>query len=506
MKGRFNWKKISLAGVALVGLNLSCTNLDENLYDTIAVDNFFKSEEEFVAALGNAYTNLYGYAGNGNLYSVQEVTSDEMVVPTRGNDWNDGGNWVRLHLHTYTPDDDRIRDSWNFCFGGVATCNRLIEQFEGLDVAGKDAFIAELKAFRALFYYWLLDIYGNVPIETSFSSANPQPANKTRAEVFAFVESELKASIPLLSREVGGAAYGRMNYYAAQTVLAKLYLNAEVYTGTARWAEAGTALDEIINSGRYSLAGNFFDNFKTENSGSPEFIFAIPYDQVFARGFNLPQMTLHYGSQATYNLQAQPWNGFCSLQEFYESFEDDDIRKRSFLVGTQFSSSGDTIKDDAAEPNDPDGKPLTFTPEINQLRPLALRQAGARVGKFEFALGATPDLSNDFPVFRYADVLLMKAEVLLRTGNAGGALTLVNQIRDRAGVADFTSLDLDQLLAERGRELFSEVHRRTDLIRFGKYNDAWWEKPADPSTHVNILPIPRAQLDANPNLRQNPGY
>jgi hypothetical protein len=137
---------------------------------------------------------------------------------------------------------------------------------------------------------------------------------------------------------------------------------------------------------------------------------------------------------------------------------------------------------------------------------LALRQAGARVGKFEFELGATPDLSNDFPVFRYADVLLMKAEVLLRTGNAGGALTLVNQIRDRAGVADFTSLDLDQLLAERGRELFSEVHRRTDLIRFGKYNAAWWEKPVDPSTHVNILPIPRAQLDANPNLRQNPGY
>jgi hypothetical protein len=500
--------KLSLAGLMVAAMAPACTDLEETVYSEVTPDQFFQSDEEFVSALGNAYTQLYGYGGNNNIFSLQGVTSDEMVVPTRGQDWDDGGHWRRLHTHEYQWEDPVINGGWTFCYGGINTCNRLIFQFENLDVEGADEFIGELRALRALYYYWLLDLYGNVPIVTDFDV--PQdfaPANNTRQEVFNFVETELMETMSLLTRDVGGPAYGRVNYWTAQAILAKLYLNAEVYVGQNRLNDALTAVNEIINSGNYSLSVDYFDNFNADNSASPEFIFAIPYDEVFAQGFPMNMMTLHYQSQNTYNLQAQPWNGFASLQEFYDSYEDDDVRKNNFLVGPQFSATGERLLDSGAEPSDPDGPPLTFTPEINELGPQALRQAGARIGKWEFELGATQNMNNDLAVFRYADILLMKAEILFRQGQTGGeALALVNQLRERAGVEPFDVLTEDNLLAERGREMFAEHTRRTDLIRFGRYNDAWQFKPADPSDHVNIFPIPRPQIESNPNLSQNPGY
>ncbi len=515
-----NILKFIAAALLFVSVNQSCTDLEEDLFDAVTADNFFKTEEEFVSALGAAYAQLGSYGGNGTIYPLQEVTSDEVVVPTRGNDWNDGGNWRRLHTHDYNSEEPAINGMWSFGFGGVSNCNRLIFQFEGLDVEGKEAFISELKVLRSLYYWWLLDAFGNVPIVEQFDvPADFQPPNNTREEVYAFIEQSVLDNVSNLSRETGQSTYGRMTYWAAQALLANLYLNAEVYVGKEEYAKAAAASDEIINSGNFGLAGNYFDNFASNNSTSPEFIMAIPYDRVFLGGFNLPAMTLHYGSQATYNLTFQPWNGFCSLEEFYDSYEDGDLRKGkpnteegpsgvpgNFLVGPQFSSGGERLEDSGAEPEDPDGPPLTFTAEINEIQPRALRQAGARIGKFEFALGQTENLDNDFPIFRYADILLIKAEALWRQ-NPGDAeaLNLVNQIRERADVDPFTELTADNLLAERGREMFSENKRRTDLIRFGRYNDAWWEKPAS-EPHVQLFPIPRAQLDANKSLTQNPGY
>jgi len=517
---KYNILKFVAAALLFVSINQSCTDLEEDLFDAVTADNFFKTEEEFVSALGAAYAQLGSYGGNGTIYALQEVTSDEVVVPTRGNDWNDGGNWRRLHTHDYNSEEPAINGMWSFGFGGVSNCNRLIFQFEGLDVEGKEAFISELKVLRALYYWWLVDAFGNVPIVEQFDvPADFQPPNNTREEVYTFIEQSVLDNVDNLSREVGQSTYGRMTYWAAQALLANLYLNSEVYAGKEEYAKAVAAADEIINSGNFSLTGNYFDNFASNNSTSSEFIMAIPYDRVFLGGFNLPAMTLHYASQATYNLTFQPWNGFCSLEEFYDSYEDGELRKGkpntedgpsgvpgNFLVGPQFSSGGARLLDSGAEPEDPDGEPLTFTAEINELTPRALRQAGARIGKFEFALGQTQNLDNDFPIFRYADVLLIKAEALWRQ-NPGDAeaLNLVNQIRERAGVDPFTELTADNLLAERGREMFSENKRRSDLIRFGRYNDAWWEKPAS-EPHVTLFPIPRAQLDANKNLTQNPGY
>jgi len=297
------------------------------------------------------------------------------------------------------------------------------------------------------------------------------------------------------------------------------------------------------------------------NSGSKEFIFAIPYDQVFFQNFNLAVRTLHYGSQQTYNLTAQPWNGFCAMEEFYNSYDDADIRKGdvgtlsgpatkrgNFIAGYQYKAGGGLVMDDGFEipqPNrqpvpllgDPDGAPLNFgnigstQPQINELGPQAYRQAGVRIGKWEIALGSQPNnMSNDYAVFRYADVLLMKAEALWRKGgaaNAAQALTLVNLIRNRAGVPDLTSLDGPvsydmagpsvpggELLNEIGREMFSENHRRQDLIRWELWNELekWilpFYNPGDvvkKGSYLTIFPIHKDKRAANPNLVQNPGY
>ena len=549
--------------VLIAAGNRSCTNLDEELYGEVTPENFFQTEEEYVAALGAAYTAFQSYA-TGDILSLQEATTDEMVVPTRGQDWDDGGMWRRTHLHSWTYEDVYTNGGWNFGFGGVSTANRLIFQFQTLvdngqvEQATADAFIAELETVRGFFYWQLIDLYGNVPLVLDFATAEATPPTIPRADVYAAIVSNLEQAVPKLSKAVDGTTYGRMNYYAGQTLLAKLYLNAEVYTGTPQWAKVITACNEVINSGAYSLESNYFANFNVDNSGSSEFIFAIPYDEVYFRDFQMAVRTLHYGSQLTYNLKQQPWNGFCTLEEFYNSYEDEDLRKGdvgtldgpsgrrgNFLAGYQYTSGGVLVEDQSFEVpildrqpapllGDPDGAPLNFgnmssgQPQINELGPQAYRQAGVRIGKWEIGMGSDPgNMSNDYAVFRYADVLLMKAEALWRQGNEAEALALVNQIRDRAGVADLTTLDgplsFDaeggdvaggELFNEIGREMFAENFRRQNLIRWGYFTDVdkWvlpFYNPGDvlkTDDYTTLFPVHRDKLEANPNLDQNPGY
>jgi hypothetical protein len=543
-----------LLGVA--AFSQACTNLDEELYSEVTPSNFFKSDAEFVSALGAAYTQFGGYA-TGDINEVQEMTTDEIVVPTRGSDWDDGGTQRRLHLHAWGYDDGFMNNPWDFCFSGVSTANRLIYQFQTLSDGGQvdadvaKAYIGELTAVRSFFYWQLVDLYGNIPYDNDFANALAAPPQIPRATVYTNIVTDLEAAVPNLTENVDGTTYGRMNYWAGKFLLAKLYLNAKVYSGTAEWDKVISECDEIINSGKYSLESNYFANFNVNNSSSKEFIFAIPYDQIFFTGFNLNMATLHYGSQYTYNLTSQPWNGYCTLEKFYNSYEDADIRKGdvgtldgpavkrgNFVAGYQYKLGGGLVMDDGADGADPDGKPLNFgnmghtpaVPQINELGPQAWRQSGVRIGKWEFQIGGTPDMSNDYSVFRYADVLLMKAEALWRkSGSAtdAGALALVNQVRERAGLSDLTSLDgklsfdLEgpvvaggELFNERGREMFAEHSRRQDLIRFGFWDmTAKWVLPyhnvgdvLKSGSYLSLYPIPKPKLAANPNLVQNPGY
>jgi hypothetical protein len=540
--------------LGMAGFSMSCTKLDETLYSTVTPGNFFKTDAESVAALGAAYTTLGGYA-SGSVTNLQELTTDEMVVPTRGSDWDDGGNWRRLHLHSYKFEDNDMGSAWDFCYNGISKANYLIETFQSLAKSGQvaqavaDSYASELQTLRGFYYWQLIDLYGNVPLVTQYVGAPSAPTTAQRADVYNFVVTDLETAVPLTSMKVDGTTYGRMNYYAGKTLLAKLYLNAGVYTGTPQWQKVIDACDAVITSGFYNLESNYFNNFAVNNAASKEFIFAIPYDQVFFTGFNLNAQTLHYGSQFTYNLTFQPWNGFCSMEKFYNSYDATDLRKGdigtptvkaskrgNFLAGYQFTIDGKQVTDDGADANDPDAKPLNFgntghpgIPQINELGPQAWRQSGVRIGKWEFQIGGTSDMSNDLAVFRYADVLLMKAEAEFRLGNTAAALPLVNQIRERAGLTDLTSLDgavsFDptgavvaggELFNEMGREMFAEHNRRQDLIRWGFYNnnDKWalpFHNVGDVLTvgtddHLKIYPIAKAKLSANPNLIQNPGY
>jgi len=526
--------------VIIVGT--SCKDRTEVPPTDLTNSTFFKTDQQFVSALGAAYGNLRNVGNYSNIFPCSEISSDEACLTQRGQDGYDGGQWITLQRHTWTPQHPLIRNLWNMLYGGINDCNRLIYQFDNLQKQGQidqkttNKFIAELKVLRSLYYYYLLDNFGNVPLVTKFENADKAPANETdfqtgRDKVYNFVEKEVKDNIQKLPRNVDQTTYGRMTVWGAHFLLAKLYLNAKVYIGKAHWEEAMAQCDSIINSGHFQLAKNFFDDFKTQNEGSPEFVFAVPFDQVFAHGFNIHMFTLHYASQKTFNLKSQPWNGFATLEDFYNSFDSTDVRKKGFLVGIQLSSTGDTLTDPNAK--DPDGKVLDYTPHINELEPDAYREAGARFEKFEYATGATADLRNDFPLFRYADVLLMKAECQWRIDGApdnyanSNALILVNMVRERAGLTDYNTLSAYKLLQERGHELYTETWRRQDLIRFRgglhykidssgdrvsqypagqtAFNDAWWEKAVDKPFH-NVFPIPQEQLNANQNLHQNPGY
>jgi starch-binding outer membrane protein, SusD/RagB family len=545
MKRTF-FKKIWMIGLGTTFFTFSCTNLDEELYDQVTADNFFQTEQELIAGLGAAYSSFGGLGNHSNLWSTSELVSDELVITTKGGDWFDGGVLQQLHLHTFTPDNGFFNNTWGMLYGGVNTANRLIYQFEDLKAKGNpsaDAFIAELRGIRALWYYWIMDGFGRGPLTTDFTDTEVKAAS-TRQELYNFIESELNAIIDVLPTAKDATTYGRMTKWAALSVRAKLYLNAGVYTGTPQWAKAAADAKAIIDGGKFNLEATYKDNFAVNNSGSNENIFVYPYDKVFNGGFNWPMMTLHYASQTVYNFTDQPWNGYSVVEEFYNSYSNPvtnpgpqgpvwlglavdanndkvpdtqgtlDARLSNFVVGPQYKPNGEKAIDPAfegataAQP-DPDGTNLNFTPKLNELGPNSWRQGGARIGKYAYELGGTANMSNDFVVFRYADILLIRAEALWRQNNADAeALTLVNQIRTRAKVDPFVSLTDDNLLAERGREMFAEMTRRQDLIRFGKFASAWGFKPAKASsaTTYALFPIPKQQLDANSKLTQNPGY
>jgi len=515
-------------------LAYSCTDLEENLVgeitEDISIDGISTGGPgQGGGPLAGAFGKLRdGSAGHFGYYSMQELPSDEMVIGAKGGDWFDGGILIQMHQHTYDATNGIINNTWNQAYGGINAANELLAG--GLDANGE----AQMRSLRAYFYLRLLDMFGNVKVVTAPGTDAPQI---NRQEVFNFVESELLSALGVssISRDmdlsnsplgVDGNAY-RLNIYGALGILAKLYLNAEVYTGTARYDEADIAASYIIDSGAYQLCGDgcsvtnlgkrpavdsdpdmlegYAAVFAANNEGNPEHIFTIEYDEVNAAGMNFAMMNLHYSSQFTYNFDSQPWNGYATLEEFYNSYEDGDKRKaNNFLVGPQTDFGGSAILDFAADDED---IVLNYTPQINELAPNYLREAGARPAKFSYKILGRPEMDNDYPVIRLGQVYLIRGEARARAaGDWSLAEPDVNVIRARAGVSPMSGVTAESFLAERGREMFAESVRRTDLIRFDEYNGTWWEKPAsDPQ--VNIFPIPFDAIQAaNGTLTQNPGY
>jgi hypothetical protein len=516
MKNLFRTGLLCMAAVSVFALLVTtgCTDLEEEIVGDFT-ENFTPANQGVgtrnnvnkatpADGLSGAFARLLnGTANHGSYFATQEVSSDEAVITQKGGDWFDGGIWLIMHRHQFVAAGlGGINGAWEDTYSGIFQCNNLLAAEVGQIPANR----AQLRFLRAYFYWRLLDSFGRVKLLVAPGQDVPQAS---REEVFAFVESELLAAIPDLPS--AKQEYGRANRAGAYALLSRLYLNAAVYTGTPRWRDAIDAADEVIESGHYSLSARYSDVFSPANVENVEHIFVAPFDESTGGGMNFAQMTLHYPSQLTWRLQQQPWNGYSTLEEFYNSYEATDTRRAaSFIVGPQVDFNGNPILDLAFDPADEDGAPVNYTPFINQLAPSGSRQAGARMGKFSFKLNQTPDMDNDFPILRLGEVILNKAEAHFRLGEVGVAVAEIDKLRTRAGVASIAPLTEGKLLAERGRELFQEALRRTDLIRFGAWGNAWWEKPAHNNPNLNVFPIPFEQLAGQAGLQfpltQNPGY
>ncbi|MDJ1506517.1 RagB/SusD family nutrient uptake outer membrane protein [Xanthocytophaga agilis] len=528
--------------VGILGIS-ACTRLYDVSYNQIIAGQFNPTTSDIAALVGAAYTNWRDVLQQWNgLFRIQEVSADQLVIPSRPNGWVDGGIYRRIHEHKWTPDDDITIQTWGRSFAGITNCNRIIYQIEsgGIPITdAKEATLAELKVLRASYYYVLCDLYGNVPIITKFDLPEGQlPEQNTRKEVYEFIVKEITDNLPLLSEDNNQSTYGRFNKWAAHALLAKVYLNAEVYSGTAAWDKCIEQCDAVINSGAgFALEANQKDVFQTENETSKEIIFALPFDEKYVtawNSFSIHMETLQPSNQATYNLQFTPWGGICAIPQFIDTFDPDDSRlKNNWIQGQQYSSSGVALKSTLGAYA---GQPLSF---INELPGVDQSEEvhGFRLGKFEIADNSTVNLSNDWPLLRYADVLMMKAESLLRTGKADDAATLVTQVRARnftsnPAKATVTGADLmkgssydyglrnhltstdeggadiqyGRFLDELGWEFAQEGRRRQDLIRFGVFTNKSWLSHSPNGDYRTLLPIPRPEIAKNGNLSQNSGY
>jgi starch-binding outer membrane protein, SusD/RagB family len=493
-------KKIVFSLIVMTVFQLGCTKLDDTLYDRIPP---YAYTADPILKMSPIYAPMRDFLDWGGWWFAQELTGDGATAPTRGGDWDDGGKWRVLHRHTWDNNTEAINSMWSRYYNGTLEANKFIEEF--LPQAGDpliDEAIAKAKILRAYYYYLLIDNYGDIPYVTLFLGAPAQPRRNFRHEIYAKLIEELEENIPLISP---GTSKTGVNKGMAFSLLAKLYLNHAVYTGSidpASWAKAEAACDSVIALGQYDLESDALAPFVTNNQNSIENIWVIPYHEDTYEGFNLHMRTLHYNSNLSFEMVVGPWNGFAVMKDHYDTYEDNDRRKDGFLVGQQYTYGGQPINDQGAG-----GVPLVFDPYIPALHmgegntPVEIRMSGARVVKFEIKRGAKANLSNHYPIFRYADILLMKAEAVMRQGGSGD--TWVNMIRTRAGVSQFSGVTFEQLLAERGRELFWEAHRRQDMIRFGEFNKAWWEKEVS-SPERNTFPIPQWAIDSNPRLADTP--
>jgi len=512
----------------LLLLGQNCTQLTEVPHDALTPETAFKTDAEILAGVAGVYAGLRSVEWVGYI-TLQDLTTDASIVPTRGNDWYDNGQWLDLHRQTWTANSAGtlafLDGAWNDLFSGVAKSNLMIDviQKSGLAQARKDSTLAELRTMRAWYYYMLQDMFGGVPLVTT--TELKQVARVSRDSVFHFVEKELLDSRNNLPVKWDAGNYGRLTKGAANAILASLYLNAGIFDKNTGWnatgynsckgitvtggdacAAAVSAADAVINSGTYTLNPNWYNNFSLDNKSSPENIFVIVHTQQGTAGLggSWPMRTLHYNQLNTG--QGGPWNGFATLAETYNLFTATDDRRNMWLVGQQKSfETGQNVNDRA-------GAPLIFTPTIKDVN-AASEAEGVRFNKFPPLPSAATGsgMPNDFTFFRLAEMYLIKAEALLEQGNTGAAQTEFNRIHNLHDPSHPVVVSRVAILTERLLELSAEGKRRSDLIRHGKFL-SWTEASAHghvakPSETFRLLfPISSNQLGSNPLLTQNPGY
>jgi len=523
---------------ALAGLVVSCHDIEVPITTQMTPDVFPQNDEQYAQTAGAVYAVFRGDFCQSNFF-FNTLTTDEAILPARGGNWFDNAGYMKMHFHTMDPDGSGwLWDTTEKCIG---VTNQALYILNDVMPEGdnKNATLAELRVMRSISYFILMDFYGNVPLDTLYGDFEPR-TNTPRAEVFQFIESELKTAIPYLSEEIGISTYGRPTKWTAYAMLAKLYINAEYYTGTERWNDCIAACDEVMSSGKYEIEpmASYLQMFYPDNGPQmKEFILSIPYDasataypgtngMMYHARYDVPR-----SMQAKFELPFRPSAPMSTIPEFYAYFNDPgDIRNDQWLTGLQFMDDGTPITVTTTKKGydqfytGADGGDA-YTYQVDLTPDVILRQdpnlfdcgndeiswnMGYRNIKFYPDKTSTSrNQNNDVPYLRYSDVVLMKAEAILRGGTATNgetALSLVNELRsNRSTSAAWTNVSLEDLYQERSRELVYECWHRNDMIRFGKYEESWGFK-TNSDTYRRLLPIPTSAMKLNPLLVQNPGY
>jgi hypothetical protein len=552
-----NNKYLKISVLFFVGasaIGISCTKLDQTLKSTLtptdAANSFNASL--FLQTAYNDVGVVYSDLGSGGVGSLEDVTGDEQAVPTRAGDWDDNGEWRGLHQHNWPRNDgDNIfinmfngLNKINFDATNTLTFNPTAEQ------------AAEARFLRAFAVYQLLDLYGQFPIREPGENLLNAPKVLSGDSAVQYIITELNAVLPQLS---ASNPISKASPDAAKMLLMKTYLNRGAFINRKAPTFDDGDMQQVITLGTqimassrgYSYSANYFSNFDWKNSNSPEAIYAIANTAGVTANYSGVQNrwwpTLHYNQYTPLDPQAG-WNGFSTIAEFYNSFAVNDVAitetaadtllkdtriggrfypgctdksgvRPGFLIGQQYDENG-------AKEMDRKGNLLAFlpsmAPNLKETDVTTLERTGIRVVKYppDYTLGVTSynTAGNWLMLYRYPDVVLMVAEAKMRAASPdnAGALTLVNQLRAARGANPLTApmalanssnvYDPTTLLAERGRELYWESVRRTDLIRFGVFMNAWSYKPADADDHYLVFPIPDQALAANPNLKEPTGY
>ncbi|SEL78147.1 RagB/SusD family nutrient uptake outer membrane protein [Parapedobacter koreensis] len=505
--------------LVIAGLAISCTNLDEQLRSELEQG---VSTVNTADLLIGAYTALNEPYQQEQRWVLEEISTDAAIAPTRGGDWDDNGIHRAIHLHTWNADNSYMNNTFVRLLTAVFQASNVLRNNPSAQQA------AEARFIRALAMYDVLNFWGVVPYREDLEDFRADPITLQTQEAIDFIASELNAIISDLPST--GAAYVA-NQNAARTLLMKLHLNKGAFLNrqspTFEAADMNLVIElanQVEASNRYTISapGRYFDNFAPNNDAvSSENIFTL-YNENGVRGGNVDRT---WNTVSHYNVVPGGWNGWCTLSDYYDLYEEGDER-----LGIYYEYPADTMRNPDQRKNvgffigqqynmttgqplnarNPSSQPLSYTREITiRTSGNTLETAGIRVMKYAFDYSVpSGQRNNDWVVFRYADVLLMKAEAILRggTGTPAEALALVNTIRTNRGVAPFATLTLDDLIDERGRELYWEGWRRQDLIRFGKFLEPGQVRTTLSEPHHLVYPLPSQQIAVNPNLEQNPGY
>jgi hypothetical protein len=531
-------KYIEIFSVVLLALSASCTDLDVNIKSmyTEFPDNGRAAE----AVAANAYYAMRGPLGR--YYNcAQTLSSDEAMAKSYGGNWYDSGAYSQLSLHWWNADNG-FMNYWDPVSTGITNCNTLINQ-----MGDNELEIARIRAVRAYYHWVLMDSYGDVPIVDRLLEETEALPRSSRADVARFIESELLAVIDKLPTDVNAITYGKPTRWMAAALLVKLYINWAVYTcgdvatytpamANAKLNDAVKMCDDIIASGKFDLSDSFRSKFLPENgSHIKDFIYAMPFDRVTQRGMTYARFWTHYGGNMGFYGLTLPSNAvggggiFAMTPEFIDKFNlEGDDRNAQFIGGPLFVRNPSTYEA-TTTPWELDGQQVVLSKVVQLTKMdrtldvsstlLGGHSEGYRSIKFYLDLKTTStdgrSQNNDVPIFRFADVLLMKTEAILRGATATNGdtpMSLMNQIRTYVHAPLLTrNPTLDELLDERAREFADENWRRNDLIRFGRFEDDWGYKhlivpEAKTQLYRRIFAMPTSILNKNTNWSQNPGY